>query len=219
MAAVVAFYEDQPIKPPTPSSAAAVRVEQVPIGRYAEYEVGYAEPGLAYVRHPVRPQRLLPLASYHADLVLEKTDDAIRMLTALGASNIELAYSNEISSEAKADVEALFGLIRFQVTTKTSEKLNVLYTAAGDGAAPRPLPPLTWIDHPGWRGIVEGRLGGGLREFAFSLTYDHRSDVDAELAAAVKKLGLRTGGTFRKAHKVDFSLRGQFPPLDALPAT
>ena len=217
MAAIVSFFEDEPVKPGVGSSAQPVRVEQVPIARSTEFEMSFAEPGQAYVRHPLRPQRLLPLATYHADLVLEKTDDAIRMLTALGASEIEVAYSNQVSNEVKADVEALFGLIRFGGQKTSSERLNLIYTASGDGAPPRPLPALTWLDHPGWRGVIDGRLHGGLREFAFSLTYDHRSDVDGDLAAAVRKFGLRVGGQFRKAHRVDFSLRGTFPPLQGAP--
>lgn len=219
MASIVAFYEDEPQKPKPGSSAQPVRVEQLPIARHTEFDVKCAEPGKAYVRHPIRPQRLLPLVSYHADLVLEKTDDAIRMLTALGASQIEVAYSSKITGEAKADVEALFGLIRFSGSKTSSESINVLYMTEGQGAAPQPLPEdLTWVDHPGWRGIVAGRLHGGMEKFGFSITYDHRSDVDAELVAAVRKFGLNVRGTFRKAHQVDFSLRGTFPPLPVLDA-
>jgi hypothetical protein len=50
-----------------------------------------------------------------------------------------------------------------------------------------------------------------LREFELGFTFDHRSGVDAELSAAVRKFGLKIGGDFRRAHKAAFALEGSFP--------
>jgi hypothetical protein len=94
---------------------------------------------------------------------------------------------------------------------RRKKKVNVVYSASGTGAPPRALPPLTWLDEPGWRGIIDGRLHGGLRKFELTFTFDHLSGVDAELSAAVRKFGLRIGGDFRRAHKAAFALQGSFP--------
>ncbi|MGO4363392.1 hypothetical protein [Terrabacter sp. RAF57] len=57
-----------------------------------------------------------------------------------------------------------------------------------------------------------------MREFALTFTYEHDSGVDADLVSNARQAGLRIGGEFRKAHRVSFNLRGEFPPLgDAAP--
>lgn len=214
MASLVSFYGDKPVSPPDADQR--LYVDQQPLAEAAKYDVGYPEPNVAYVRHPIGRTRLIPLASYHSQTLIEKTNEAITMLTALGASSIDLSYSDKISDQAKADVEILFGMLSLNLggNKNDSEHTKVIYRAKGAGSSPRALPPLLWIDQPGWRGIVDGRLHGGLREFALTFTYEHDSGVDAELVARVRKFGLRAGGEFRKAHRVSFNLRGEFPPLE-----
>jgi hypothetical protein len=106
----VSFYVDEPRK--KPDSAPDIYVEQVAVDQAHAFELGYPEVGVAYVRHPVRSTRLIPLASYHPTIMVEKVNDAITMLTALGAAEIVLAYSNDVSSEVRADLELLFGLVK-----------------------------------------------------------------------------------------------------------
>jgi hypothetical protein len=209
VASLVSFYADEPRA--KPDSAPDIHVEQVPVDQAHAFELGYPEPGVAYVRHPVRATRLIPLASYHPTIMLEKVNDAIAMLTALGAAEIVLAYGTEVSNEVRADLELMFGLVKIGGGATKEEKVNVVYSASGTGAPPRALPPLTWLDEPGWRGIIDGRLHGGLRKFELTFTFDHLSGVDAELSAAVRKFGLRIGGDFRRAHKAAFELQGSFP--------
>ncbi len=214
MASLVSFYGDEPVTPPAPDKR--LYIDQLPLTEAAKFEVGYPEPDVVYVRHPVSRTRLIPLASFHSQTLVEKTNEAITMLTALGASSIDLSYSDQISDQAKADVEILFGMLSFAGfggSKSGSEHTKVIYQAKGAGSSPRDLPPLLWLDQPGWRGIVDGRLNGGLREFALTFTYEHNSGVDAELVTRVRDYGLRTGGEFRKAHRVSFNLRGEFPPL------
>jgi hypothetical protein len=211
VASLVSFYTDEPR--PKPDNAPDIHVEQVPVDQAHAFELGYPEPGVAYVRHPVRATRLIPLASFHPTIMIEKVNDAIAMLTALGAASIELGYSNDVTNEVRADLELMFGLVKIGGSggESTKEKVNVVYRASGTGAPARALPPLIWLDEPGWRGIIDGRLHGGLREFELSFTFDHRSGVDAELSAAARKFGLRIGGDFRRAHKAAFALHGSFP--------
>ncbi len=209
VASLVSFYADEPRA--KPDNAPDIHVEQVPVDQAHAFELGYPEPGVAYVRHPVRATRLIPLASYHPTIMVEKVNDAIAMLTALGAAEIVLAYSTEVSNEVRADLELMFGLVKIGGGAAKEEKVNVVYSASGTGAPPRALPPLTWLDEPGWRGIIDGRLHGGLRKFELTFTFDHLSGVDAELSAAVRKFGLRIGGDFRRAHKAAFALQGSFP--------
>jgi hypothetical protein len=212
VASLVSFYADEPRT--KPDSAPDIHVEQVPVDQAHAFELGYPELGVAYVRHPVRATRLIPLASYHPTIMVEKVNDAIAMLTALGAAEIVLAYGTEVSNEVRADLELMFGLVKIGGIgggSAKEEKVNVVYRASGTGAPPRALPPLTWLDEPGWRGIIDGRLHGGLRKFELTFTFDHLSGVDAELSAAVRKFGLRIGGDFRRAHKAAFALQGSFP--------
>ena len=211
MASLVSFFVDEPRK--KPDGAPDIHIEQVAVDQAHAFELGYPEVGVAYVRHPVRSTRLIPLASYHPTIVAEKVNDAIAMLTALGAAEIELGYNNEVSNEVRADLELMFGLVKIGGSggSTKEDKVNVVYRARGTGAPPRALPPLTWLDEPGWRGIIDGRLHAGLHEFELGFTFDHFSGVDAELSAAARKFGLRIGGDFRRAHKAAFELRGSFP--------
>jgi hypothetical protein len=213
MAALVSFYDEKPTD--MPEGPERLYIDQQPLSEADNFEVGFPEPDVVYVRHPVSRTRLIPLASYHSQILVEKTNDAIAMLTALGASKIDLSYSGKISDQAKADVDILFGVLTIGLggSKNDSEHVRGIYQASGAGARPRALPPLTWIDQPGWRGIIDGRLHGGLREFALTFTYEHDSGVDANLASEARQAGLRIGGEFRKAHRVSFNLRGEFPAL------
>jgi hypothetical protein len=88
-----------------PDGAPDIHVGQVSVDQAHAFELGYPEPGVAYVRHPVRATRLIPLASYHPTITVEKVTDAIAMLTALGAAEIVLAYGTEVSNEVRADLD------------------------------------------------------------------------------------------------------------------
>src|SRR5215213_4998585 len=96
VASLVSFYANEPR--PKPDSAPDIHIEQVPVDQAHAFELGYPELGVAYVRHPVRTTRLIPLASYHPTIMVEKVNDAIAMLTALGAAEIELSYGTEVSN-------------------------------------------------------------------------------------------------------------------------
>jgi hypothetical protein len=104
----------------------------------------------------------------------------------------------------------MYGIVGGKSKVKES---RVLYHAEGKGSSPRPLPPMLWLDQPGWRGILDGHLHANMTDFILSFTYEHRSGVNAELAARVKKFGLLVGGEFRKSHAVAFNLVGKLPPL------
>lgn len=213
MASLVSFYEDEPLV--SPDSEKRLIIDQRPIRDAGDFELGYPEPGVAYVRHPQSARRLLPLMSYHSHILVEKTNEAIAILTSLGASQIDLYHSTKISSQARADIELIFGMFGLGGEKTTREDTRVIYHAKGLGAKPRALPPLLWLDEPGWRGIVDGRLYSNLTEFSLSFTYEHRGGVTAELAAQVKRFGLRAGGEFHRSHNVAFNLEGTFPRLAA----
>jgi hypothetical protein len=132
VASLVSFYVDEPRK--RPDNAPDIYVEQVAVDQAHAFELGYPEVGVAYVRHPVRATRLIPLASYHPTIMVEKVNDAIAMLTALGAAEIELGYNNEVSNEVRADLELLFGLVKIGGEATKEEKVNVVYRAKGTGA-------------------------------------------------------------------------------------
>ena len=126
-------------------------VEQYPLNRAKQFELEHPEPGLAYVRHPKRSRRLLPLATYHPSILAEKTTEAINMLTWLGASQIDVSYSSKISDQAKADLEIFFGLLKVTGEKGSEETNRFIYRARGVGAPPRELPDLVWTEEPGWR--------------------------------------------------------------------
>src|SRR4051812_26147342 len=97
MASLVSFYVDKPIRPP--DSDNRLHIDQHPLTDAENFELGYPEPEVAYVRHPGSSTRLIPLASYHSQTLVEKCNEAIIMLTTLGASSIDLSYSDKISDQ------------------------------------------------------------------------------------------------------------------------
>lgn len=170
MAGSIALYAEEPVKPPT--SERGLYVEQRPLDEAANFDIAGAPAiGVAYIRHPQQDRRLLPLASYHAEILVEKANEAVLMLTHLGASRIELSCSSKMCDEVKADVELMFGLVTIGGTKERHVETAVIYRAEGEGAPPRDLPALTWIKQPGWEAIIQGRLHSGLREFSTSFTY------------------------------------------------
>jgi len=211
MPSIIVFHSDaEPIRTREPDGF--LHVEQHPISEVTDFDViGQPEPGVAYVRHPVSPRRLLPLATYHPTLLVEKANEAALMMTYLGASHIELSCTSRLCDQARAEIEILFGLVTLGGNKDTNEEGVVLYRAQGEGSAPRTLPTLTWIKEPTWEAIVQGRLHSGLRECSTSFTYDHSSGVDADLAAKVKRCGFTLGGEYRKSHRIAFNLSGTFP--------
>jgi hypothetical protein len=54
MASLVSFYEKAPIRPPDSEKLA---VEQYPLTDATRFELGYPDPGVAYVRHPPNAHR------------------------------------------------------------------------------------------------------------------------------------------------------------------
>src|SRR4051794_14441468 len=136
MVALVTFYRSKPIK--TSDSGKRFYIEQFPLDVASQFVLRYPQPRLVYVRHPQDPDRLVPLASYHQQLLAEKANEAITMLTYLGASRIEVAYSNEISERAKADIELLFGLLVIRGEKRKRKATTVVFRSVGDGAPPRP---------------------------------------------------------------------------------
>lgn len=181
----------------------------LPLARSSEWHVDTPLPRVAYARHPTVPRRLVPFASYHGQVLREKADDAITLVTALGCSEAELTFDLDIETSAKADLKALFG-----VSVAKGEKSAVVWRSSGRGGNPRPLPPLTWIGEPGWRAVVDGRLSGVMTSFSLSFTYERRTSIDAELAGVLKKFKIHLGGEFMRRHAVSFSLRGTFPELE-----
>lgn len=70
---------------------------------------------------------------------------------------------------------------------------------------------MVWLSsEPEWRNLVESRMNGTRKKFAFTVGQDEEFGVDARLAATVKALKLEIGGQWRSAQKVEFVVEGSF---------
>jgi hypothetical protein len=68
-----------------------------------------------------------------------------------------------------------------------------------------------WLDSESeWRNLVESRLNGTRKRFAFTVRQDEEFGVDARLAATIKALKLEIGGQYRSTQKVEFAVEGSF---------
>jgi hypothetical protein len=163
------------------------------------------------------------MAAFHRVLFEQKVVEAVELLAALGAKEIQVRQV--MGSEASKDVAAsvlLPGVVNVggaagQVTKHAGE---VLYNLSLDPAGPPHVPPnLQWYPHERfWQSVAKLRLEGGLLDFSLDVSYEDDFGVNAKLTATVESIGLDLGGKYADLTSTKWQMRGSFWPLEAHPA-
>jgi hypothetical protein len=185
--------------------------------RQLKFPVGHPLPDIVYVGNPAAPAVYYALAEFHRQTFAHKFSEALTLLGALGADTITVAAVQGWSQEIALDLEPLVPKPvegDGHVKSATNSGRGYLYTARLKGSGdPRIPKDLAWFPHePEWQGFARNRIDNDLREFTLHVRYEEDFAVDAELAATVAKLGLKTGGKFHRHESTVWAISATFPP-------
>jgi len=169
-----------------------------------------------YAVNPVDHGNYLPVSTYHHMVFEHKFAEVVRLLVALGASNIvvehEQGWAHEFASNLKAPVPEKDMTIGLTANAKTAARSKVLLEARFSTSRKPRLPDnLAWYPHEElWKNIAESRLNGELDSFSLKLSYMDNSQIDTQLVAQAQDAGIEIGGAFQGHTNTSWSIRGKF---------
>jgi len=180
-----------------------------------DFPVGHPAHGVLYVGHPAAPRRYLPMADFHRSLFEHKVAEAIRLLVALGATDLAIEHVSGWANIKEVGINLAGADIKPGGVKEGSGQVVMKMTLRPRGAARIP-DGLIWYEHePLWQAVAEARLQSGLTSFELDVRYIDDFNINAKLSLKVGKIGLEIGGKFTEHKETVWHLRGAF----AEPAT
>jgi hypothetical protein len=178
------------------------------------FHLGAFHTHFAYRRHPLRPQFLIPYRQFDEVVLLEKFNEAIRVMTTLGASDVQCTSFRTFERERggsfrlpKPDVD-----VEAAATTEKKVASGYDYEQHGAGAPPRDPRPLTWPDEPGIASAVDAVLNNGARHVRISVSREHTTSRKFEAKLQAMKISLGAKAASERADRLLFE--ATFPVLD-----
>lgn len=206
MTQLVVFFEGEPIKQGPPMG-----IEQLPVLRSLDYQFpqGPVACNLVYVPHPHKPKMLVPFGQYDDFIVEEKFNEALRIVTELGAC--EVKSQSFIGDSIEGAAEASFKGIGWGGKAAKNAHRAVNYHQVGTGGAAVDPAPLQWPHEPGFDAARVAVLRNGAREIEIRVTSDQAFSIDSDVAAALKKVGFTLGVSIQRAGARSYLLYARFP--------
>jgi len=166
---------------------------------------------LAYVRHPHYSQFLIPLSEYTEYVLQDKFNEALRVLTALGASTIRCS-SHRTQSKSFGGAMRVPKVVKVDAKRGHTSNSHFDYEYAGAGAAPVDPRPLKWPSEPGMQAAIDGVLRNGATSVRITVKRDDAITMDAEIPLRLRKIGVEFGlhSTRSQVDTLDFD--ATFPP-------
>lgn len=179
------------------------------------FPYGHPMVGYVYARHPADQRRYIVLASFHREILTEKTIEGARLLLALGARDVsaEWASEQEMSVNGGGEVDAT-DLANVTAKAGFVRRADGQYSIAVSGASGgrRPLPDLTWLAaDPAFQLAVDA-ADSKATSLDLIVRTEGETVVNAEIAIPLQKLGLRIGGDYKKWEAQHLALRAEFEP-------
>lgn len=167
-----------------------------------------------YAANPAANRHYYPLAQFHRRTFDHKYAEAMRLVTSLGATRVQVTttegWSQNVGAEVGADALSIVGAGGTGKIGKTRRR-GTEYVATLAGSVPRIPADVAWFPHEdAWREIARQRIENGLREFRLSVTYRDSYSVTAGLAAKIKKIGFDLGGHFIEQVDTEWVVSGEF---------
>ncbi|MCP1199969.1 hypothetical protein [Notoacmeibacter sp. MSK16QG-6] len=198
-------------------SGRLIRVDGAGIEQIIDFPPGHPRYDVAYVGHPLRPERYVPMANFHRAMFVDKFFELTHILTALGAREISVNYSSDKSDKKGGSVgfsvaEELVGKLETSAETrnvrKSSGELKATFEPKGAPALP---PDLAWYPHEtAWRSVVHSRLEAGLNTIEVALRYEDDFGINGKIAAGLKGFGIELGGNFEEFERTVWRFSGVF---------
>lgn len=179
---------------------------------------GHPRAKLVYLQHPANPSLYYPVASFHRHVFEHKFSEALLLLGALGANEINVehvkGWSREFAGEMSVPIppSAGSGQIGASVGTQARAADKLLFHASLRGSdTPAMISDPVWFPHEStWQVVAKLRLDHGMDAFSLSLNYEDDYQVNANLTAAIESAGFQVGGKFENHLSTVWTMSGNF---------
>jgi hypothetical protein len=182
---------------------------------------GRAKPKVLYALHPVDPLRYYPVANFHSLTFEHKFSEVIRLLVALGATEVTVehqrGWSRDFSATVAAPVSEEKASIDVTAKANAASKSTILFAASYEGTDSPSIPrDLVWYQKEDlWQAVAMGRIEGGMTKFDLELHYDSDFGINVDLAAKAEKVKIDIGGKFQEHTATVWKIHGTFRRMKA----
>jgi hypothetical protein len=176
---------------------------------------GHPREGVVYVGNPVDPPLYYPAAQFHRLTFEHKLAEAVRLLVALGATELEVrhvaGWSREVAGRIHVPIPSKGMVVGGDGDERSSSSSALLFRATLDGGDPWLPDDLGWYPHePTWRQVADARMRHGLRDFELAVRYVDDFGVNGSLSVAAQKFGVSLGGAFEEHRSTEWRITGTF---------
>jgi hypothetical protein len=185
-----------------------------------KFPPGHPRSRVVYIADPAMTNVYYTAAQFHRLAFEHKFAEAVKLLMALGATEISVKHISGWSREFAATVSAPLaaaaplqpGHVSMSLQGSASGDSEILFRAHLKGTTkPRLVEGLVWYHHePTWQQIAEGRLKFGLKDFSLGVRYEEDYGVNAGFKLGVEKSGLNLGGKFQDHQATIWQIDGKF---------
>jgi hypothetical protein len=194
-------------------------VELLPVTAAVDYQfpLGPVACKVVYVPDPLVAKVLVPYGQFDDYLVDRKFNEALRMVTVLGAS--EVTSTSFVGESLDGGGEASYKGIGVAVRGNKARQREVNYHQRGAGSQPRDPAPLLWPDEPGFEAAREAVLFNGAVDVEIRVTSSQAYSAESDLAGALKKAGFTLAASVHKSGARSYILHARFPGNGSVPST
>ena len=168
-----------------------------------QFPPGHPRDRVIYAGHPVVRDIYYPVAQFHQLTLEHKLSEAIELLMALGAIEINVEHQSGWGREFSARLDVPEP-IKINVGGGVEKQQRLLFQISLDlegNTDPSVPDELDWYSHePTWQQVARSRIKYGLKSSSLRLRYEDDFGINADLPVMVKKLKLDLGGKFEN-HK------------------
>lgn len=183
---------------------------------------GAFKSGVAYASHPLDPRYFLPVATFHERLLSEKRAEFLRIVSALGASNVNVVDNRSRAAVAAANAGVQVPGENVQLGGKaeasgtTSDHFHLSATFGKPRKSPQRAAGLRWtLREPLWESMIEARLDGNVEALDVDFAYESDFAVTASVAATLEGIGIGAGGSFKGATRLRQTYTVKFHPHES----
>lgn len=176
---------------------------------------GHPRDRVLYAGHPEIRDIYYPAAQFHQLTLEHKLSEAIELLMALGAIEINVEHQSGWGREFSIDLNLPIGKLASATVGGGAEKQRDLLFQISlelEGITDPSIPDgLVWYyREPTWQQVANGRIKYGLKSSALSLRYKDDFGINANIPFIIKMLKFDLGGKFEKHKSTIWNIQVKF---------
>lgn len=164
---------------------------------------------LAYVRHPHFATHLVPYNEFVEFVLVDKYNEALRVLNALGASSVDCTSYRARTRGFKARAQVKGEGFRADREVKSASSFD--FHSDGTGSAPRDPRPLRWPGEPGIESVIDAVLQNRATSVRTTIRRETQLSANGELEGRLKKLGVDLGLSLGNSQVDTLEFEAKFP--------